>query len=121
MTLAYYGRVMPSRLLPSALCKWEEGTCLTVLRTSYARVFGVPNSLLGILFYLVMLGGTGYVETHPAVLHGLLAAATSAVLLGAYLITALRVRLRASCPLCYVGHAVNTALLVLVGSLALRG
>ena len=120
MTLAYYGRVIPSRLLPAALCKRGEGTCLTVLHTPYARTFGVPNSLLGILFYLVMLGGVGYVGTHPAVLYSLSAAAGAAFLFGIYLIYALRFRLRASCPLCYLGHAVNTALMVLVGTSALR-
>jgi uncharacterized membrane protein len=51
-TLAYYGRV-ESREVPAALCQHEERACITILETPYARLLGVPNSLLGIGFYLL--------------------------------------------------------------------
>ena len=113
MTLAYYGRVIPSRFLPSALCRREERSCRTVLRTPYARALGVPNSLLGTVYYLGMSAGVICLPRLPWVLYGLLMAATVAFSFGIYLIYALRVRLRVGCPLCYLAHFLNTALLLL--------
>jgi hypothetical protein len=40
------------------------------------------------------------------------------VLLGSYLICALRRKLHVDCPLCYTAHAINAALLVLLVLLA---
>src|SRR5437870_8366808 len=54
-TFAYYGRVKKARWVPAALCARERSNCVTVVQTPYARVFGVPNSLLGIIYYLLMI------------------------------------------------------------------
>lgn len=122
-TFAYYGRVRKWRWIPAILCPREGASCLTVLRTPYARVLGVPNSVLGILYYLLVIAGAligfngpsryegGYPWVWPA--RFVLAASVATVLLGCYLIYALRRKLRVHCPLCYVAHAINTALLVL--------
>lgn len=100
-TLAYYGRVT-SREVPPAMCRREEQTCVTVLQTPYARLLGVPNSLLGVGFYLL----TALVAV--LALAGLLprwlwlatvVAAALTVLLAPYLVWALLVRLKTSCRL----------------------
>jgi uncharacterized membrane protein len=44
----------------------------------------------------------------------LTAAAAVAVVLGGYLVYALRQKLHTDCPLCYLAHGLNIALLVLV-------
>src|SRR5713226_1845446 len=54
-TFAYYGRVRGARWIPEVLCAREGSSCVTVLQTPYARVFGVPNSLLGIFYYLLLI------------------------------------------------------------------
>src|SRR5579859_8205103 len=55
-TFAYYGRIKKARWVPEILCAREGSSCVTVVQTSYARVFGVPNSLLGIVYYLFLIG-----------------------------------------------------------------
>ena len=122
-TLAYYGRVRKARWVPAALCAREGSNCVAVVRTFYARVFGVPNSLLGIAYYLALIGWilAGGARASPAntvLLHAawwlLVAASGIAVALGLYLIHALWRILHVHCPLCYAAHAINLGLLALL-------
>ena len=113
-TLEFYGWVEASSLIPGSLCRTDESGCLSVIRTPYACVFGLPNSLLGIGFYLAMMAGLPFMADALALRMTLLAAEVLVFLVGVYLIYVLRVRLRASCPLCYLAHGVNTAILVLM-------
>lgn len=119
--LAYYGRVGPMPGIPNFCRRSEENLCLTVLRTPYARVFGPPNASLGVFFYLA--------NACVAVLWSLgslprwlwqadLAVSGSTLLFGVYLIWAL-LKLRMPCPLCYLGHATNLAIFIIL--LAGRG
>lgn len=128
-TFAYYGRVRKVRWVPAILCAREGSNCVTVVQTPYARIFGVPNSLLGIFFYLVVIAWTalaiwlepmwGLPDTHWLVIlgEGLVAAAAFAVLTGVYLIYSLIAKLHVHCPLCYTAHAINALLLVLIAIL----
>ena len=50
-TFAYYGRARKLKWVPEVLCAREGSSCVTVVKTPYARVFGVPNSLLGVFYY----------------------------------------------------------------------
>lgn len=119
-TFAYYGRIKKARWVPAVLCAREGSSCVTVVQTPYARVFGVPNSLLGIIYYLLMIVSAfkqwaihlTYVVVSSIQL--LTVASTITVLLGFYLIYALRRKLHTHCPLCYLGHAINAALFVLL-------
>jgi len=124
-TFAYYGRIRKARWVPEVLCAREDSSCVTVVRTPYARVFGIPNSLLGILYYLCLLVWIGFLPRHlnisgqifrPFETVGLwlLGASLLTVLLGFYLVFALRRILGVDCPLCYAAHAINLALLVLL-------
>ena len=135
-TFAYYGRIKHSRWIPEIFCAREGSSCVTVVQTPYARVFGVPNSLLGIGYYAFVFGWilddvTGWVSheylsavdfdlagvhLHFSSLLGFCLAVASAgtVILGFYLIYALRRILYIDCPLCYTAHAINLALFVLL-------
>ena len=124
-TFAYYGRIRKARWVPQLLCAREGSSCVTVVRTPYARVFGIPNSLLGSLYYLFLLVWIGAVPRHlnmagqifrPFETVGLwlLGASLLTVLLGFYLVYALRHVLGVHCPLCYAAHAINLALFVLL-------
>jgi uncharacterized membrane protein len=121
-TFAYYGRVRKSRWVPEVLCAREGSSCVTVVQTPYARVFGVPNSLLGIFYYLLIIGyalwGQGLAIPWGRVLvplSRLLAVISAAtVVFGSYLIYALRRKLGVDCSMCYTAHAINAALLVLL-------
>ncbi len=129
-TFAYYGRVRKARWVPEILCAREGSSCVTVLQTPYARVFGVPNSLLGIFYYLLLVGwavwarrlrvlrGGDIMEVLPPSWMVLVVVSAVTVGLGSYLIYALRRKLHTDCPLCYTAHAINTALFVLLILLA---
>ena len=124
-TFAYYGRIRKARWIPEIVCAREGSSCVTVVQTPYARVFGMPNSLLGTVYYLVVMGWV-LVAPHgeiynrgvilPLVTFTWVLAALSAVTvgLGCYLVYALRWILHIDCPLCYTAHAINSALLVLL-------
>jgi len=127
-TFAYYGRVKHSRWIPELFCAREGSSCVTVVQTPYARVFGVPNSLLGVVYYIgLLIWLPSRLEGLWALPFGLLVmiiptalivASAITVLLGFYLVYALRVKLRIDCPLCYTAHAINLAIFVLLANLA---
>ncbi len=98
-TLAYYGG-LKSRDVPAAMCRRDERTCVTVLRTPYARLLGVPNSLLGVGFYLLtaLVAGLALAGALPRGLWvAAVAAAAVTVLLVPYLVWALLARLKTWC------------------------
>ncbi|HXX23304.1 MAG TPA: vitamin K epoxide reductase family protein [Terriglobia bacterium] len=124
-TFAYYGRIRKARWVPEILCAREGSNCVTVVRTPYGRVFGLPNSVLGIVYYVLLVVWIVFVPHHLTVLgHALrpfetlglvlLGASLCTVVLGFYLIYALRRILYTDCPLCYAAHAINIALFVLL-------
>ena len=123
-TLTYYGRIRKARWVPEILCARVDSSCVTVVQTPYARVFGVPNSLLGIFYYLLVIVATARSLDLPSCFHGgyqiitlfhvVFPASLATVLLGFYLIHALRRKLHIDCPLCYTAHAINAALVLLL-------
>jgi uncharacterized membrane protein len=126
---AYYGRVKKARWVPEALCAREGSNCVTVVRTRYGSLLGVPNSLLGGVYYLALILWAGAAPSASAsllragVIHFLnwllVVVAAATVAMGFYLVYALRRILRTDCPLCYIAHAINAALLVLLVEAAL--
>lgn len=125
-TLAFYGRVENARWVPEILCAREGSSCVTVVKTPYAHVFGWPNSLFGIVYYMVLIGWTLIPAAWLVTLDLkvpplsflfrflLTSASCIAVVLGSYLVYALRAKLHTDCPLCYLAHSINAVLLVLV-------
>lgn len=125
-TLAFYGRVENARWVPEILCAREGSSCVTVVKTQYARVFGWPNSLFGMVYYVALIGWTLIpgewltvvdlkVPPLAYLLRFLLTSASCiAVVLGGYLVYALREKLHTDCPLCYLAHSINAVLVVLV-------
>jgi uncharacterized membrane protein len=130
-TFAYYGRIRKARWVPEILCARDGSSCVTVVQSPYARVFGVPNSLLGIVYYLLLIAGALgnwpffridlYIHNIYVVSFGmrlLILISAGTIILGFYLIYALRRKLHVDCPLCYTAHAINVALFVLLIALA---
>ncbi len=113
-TFAYYGRIKKARWVPEILCAREGSNCVTVVQTPYARVLGVPNSLLGIVYYLLVIVWALAGPVIPTMGWALIGASAATVVLGFYLIYSLRHKLYIDCPLCYTAHAINAVLLVLL-------
>ncbi len=118
---AYFIGVSYRWLAPDApwiprVCRMDEGTCARIVDTSYGRALGLPNAVYGAVWYLLVLGLAGAFLATGRV-YACLAfqlAAAGTVLFSVYLLWALRKRLEVHCPLCYLGHAINTAILVVL-------
>jgi uncharacterized membrane protein len=124
-TLVYYGVLEASTKLMPRVCRLEKRTCQTVLSTRFARVFGVPNSLLGIGYYMVVivLLCTGWIDAPGGVFGGrvgfelgivVVIVAWFTVLMGAFLTYSLFFIIKIPCPLCLAGHTINLDLAILL-------
>lgn len=108
---ALYGRyrVLPSWLTGPEICKLEDGGCRALFRAPQAALLGVPNSALALVYYPALAAGR--LAGWPAPL--LLAAATLALAMSVRLAHFL-VTNRYECRVCWVGHASNAALWILL-------
>jgi len=83
----------------------------SVVKTPRARLFGVPNALLGAMYYpalaIAVWWVRGLVEAAVLLAAVLFAAATSAVLAYSLLFVT-----RRNCPYCWASHGVNWILLL---------
>lgn len=90
----------------------------SVVKTPRAHLFGVPNSLLGSLYYPAVAVAIWFVRgPMPTIV--LLALVLGAAATSAYLAYSLIFVTRRECPYCWTSHAVNWWLLVLCGWLFL--
>jgi uncharacterized membrane protein len=112
--VAYHWVRPDTRWIP-AVCRMGKETCSTIVFTPQARVFGVPNSVLGQLFYALLAvvavaGGLG----EPLIRLLVLAASGVTVLLGVYLTYSLLFVTRVNCVLCFTSHALNFVVFVIL-------
>jgi uncharacterized membrane protein len=115
-TFVYYQRIPANYYLVPRICRMKESTCQTVLSTRHARVLGVPNSALGLLYY-----GTVFVKTAAGgwesggfVQELFLWISILVVLLSLYLSYSLLFRIKIVCPLCFVSHGINVLIAFLL-------
>jgi uncharacterized membrane protein len=113
-TLVYYGIIGANTKLMPNICRLEEHTCQTVLGTKYARVFGVPNSLLGVGYYVIVAAVLLVGGSASAFTIALLAVAWFTVALGVVLAYSLFFIVKIPCPLCLTAHTINLALAILL-------
>ncbi len=112
-TGVYYGYLRSDVWWIPVFCRMEQQSCVSILQTPEARIFGVPNFVLGLLFYgllvITILGNYG-----GFILDLLIATAIFTVILAIYLTYTLRVRLRTDCVLCYTAHGINTLIALIL-------
>lgn len=111
------GLMKPDDRLVPPVCRMDEATCARIIETRYARVFGVPNAVFGLAWYLLVGGAASYAlveDAFPFCL-GFLVVAAGTVALSVYLAWALLAKLKTVCVLCFAGHAVN---LLIFGAVA---
>jgi len=115
-TLVYYQRIPANYYLVPRVCRMKESTRQTVLSTQDARVLGIPNSALGVLYYGIVLLITVFGGwDRGSVVHGLfLWISILVVLLSLYLSYSLLYRIKIVCPLCFVSHGINVLIALLL-------
>ena len=114
--IAYRWMDPEARYIPK-FCQMGKETCASIVFTPRARVFGVPNSLLGQIYYAGLITGllNGFLWKSPFVWI-VLAASLLTVALGVYLTYSLLFLTRVPCKLCFTSHAINAVILVLLVS-----
>ena len=114
-TAVAYRWIRPDAAWIPSFCRLGEKTCATIVFTPRARVFGVPNSVLGQLFYPLITAGTveGFLFTFP-IFHLSLLASLVTVLLGLFLTYSLLFLTRVRCILCFTSHAINVVIFILL-------
>jgi len=115
-TLVYYRLVASdSRFLPR-FCTLSEGSCRTILDASQARLFGLPNSLVGLFYYALLLffALNVWVEVPMASARWLFVVSLVASAVGLTLADALIRTLKTPCVLCFTSHGINVVISVLL-------
>jgi uncharacterized membrane protein len=118
-TLVYYGKMRADGPAIPRVCRLENATCQSLIRRPEARLFGLPNFVIGLCFYLMVLafallpGGAA-----PLLERTLLVASGGAVAVGVFLSYILLVRLRTPCLFCLASHLINACIF---GLLIVRG
>lgn len=86
----------------------------SVVKSPRAKLFGgVPNSVVGLAYYLGLLASLAFLD-RPIVWGVALAAAVFAAGTSLYLAYSLLFRTRRSCPYCWTSHLVNWSLLLIL-------
>ena len=113
-TAVSYRWIRPDEKWIPAFCRLGERTCVTIVFTPRARVFGLPNSVLGQVFYAALVIGalTGRFEGGPLTLY--LLASLVTVVLGAYLTYSLLFLTRVPCKLCFTSHFINLVIFIML-------
>lgn len=108
--VAYRWMRADARWVPP-FCRLGEATCASIVFTPQARVFGVPNSLLGQIYYASLLAGApaGALD-EPWMRIAWLGASLVTVGLGLYLTWSLLFMTRVPCVLCFTSHGINAVI-----------
>jgi uncharacterized membrane protein len=114
-TAVSYHWVQPDATWLPSFCRMGERTCASIVFTPRARVFGIPNSVLGQVFYTVLIAAVlgDFLFTRPFVYFFLLGSFLT-VLLGVYLTYSLLFLTRVPCKLCFTSHGINLVIFVLL-------
>lgn len=115
-TGVFYQWFKPNVFWMPQICQLKEATCMTVLDTPRAKLFGYPNSLFGIFLYAYLILDIWFFSPQIAIV--LLALA---VLRSIYLAYSLLYVTKIPCPLCFTSHVINLALFLIILKSAISG
>ena len=115
-TLVYYRLIASdSRFLPR-FCTLSEGSCRTILDAPQARLFGLPNSLIGLFYYAILLFFVlnVWVGVPMESARWMFVASLVASVVGLTLADTLIRTLKTTCVLCFTSHGINIIISVLL-------
>jgi uncharacterized membrane protein len=118
MTFGYY-RLEPffsllGGILPGS-CRLDESDCVTVLDHPAAHLLGLPNALYGSIYYALII--LSIATKSSILLWGCRWASVLTLIMSAFLVYVLMVRMKKPCLLCFAGHIINAFLAVLLWNL----
>ncbi len=115
VAVTYRWMAPDARFVP-AFCRMDAGSCASIVDTRWARVFGLPNAVWGLGWYVIVAAAAlGAMPGFPTPwCAGLLVASGATVAFSALLFWAIVWRLRTRCPLCFAGHAINVAIFLVL-------
>ena len=102
-----------ARYLPG-FCRMGEKTCAAVVFTPRARLFGVPNSVLGQAYYVCLLAGVAAGRLWADWFWPALVVSLLTVVVGIYLTYSLLFWTKIPCKLCFTSHGINAVIFVLL-------
>ena len=108
-TGVYYKWFPPHVAWIPRVCQLKEETCITVLGTPRAKLFGIPNSVFGIALYLYLLAAWIFPFPQPLTLFLLAIALLRSIFLAYSLLFITKI----PCPLCFTGHVINLILFLI--------
>ena len=116
-TGVFYRWFQPNVFWIPQICRLKEESCMTVLGTPRAKLFGIPNSAfcMGMYAYLIFNLIIPFPWIVALVLLGL------AVLRSVYLAYSLLYVTKIPCPLCFTSHVINAVLFFTVFKLFISG
>jgi len=114
-TAVSYHWINPDAALIPFFCRMDERSCVSIVFTPHARVFGIPNSVLGQVFYAALIAAVlgDFLFTKPLIYFYLLGGLLT-VLLGIFLTYSLLFLIRVPCKLCFTSHGINLAIFILL-------
>ncbi|MDA2933983.1 hypothetical protein MYX82_06535 [Acidobacteria bacterium AH-259-D05] len=114
-TAVAYRWVDPDAAWIPSFCRMGERTCSSIVFTPRARVFGIPNSVLGQIFYTaIIMGILGDFLFAKPLFYFYLTGSLLTVLLGVFLTYSLLFLTRVPCKLCFTSHGINLAIFILL-------
>jgi uncharacterized membrane protein len=115
-TLVYYHLMRADSFSVPEFCRMDQRTCQSLMHTVDAKMFGLPNFLLGCMYYLVIVvTAIGvHIASDDPILGILVVLSLGAVLTSLYLTYSLVWKLRVNCSLCFASHAINIVIFILL-------
>ncbi|OGX06692.1 MAG: hypothetical protein A3G87_00980 [Omnitrophica bacterium RIFCSPLOWO2_12_FULL_50_11] len=113
-TGVYYKWFKPDVFWIPRVCQLKEATCMTVLDTPRAKLFGVPNSAFGIILYAYLIADIFVFPSGIALIF-----LAFAVVRSLYLAYSLLFVTKIPCLLCFTSHVMNVVLFLIVFKLTI--
>jgi uncharacterized membrane protein len=109
-TGVYYKWFQPNVVWIPQVCQLKESSCMMIIDTPRAKLFGVPNSVFGIGLYAYLI--LNLFVHFPVIIA--LVLLSFAVIRSIYLAYSLIFVTKVPCPLCFTSHVINIILLFTV-------
>ncbi|MGI6294512.1 MAG: vitamin K epoxide reductase family protein [Armatimonadota bacterium] len=115
LTMAHFGIINPATLEESAVCSLTDNSCEKAATSTSATTAGIPNALLGTVYFAAVLGVVGLrlILGRWFALYPTFAFLLAGLGFSAYLTQELIFKLQQHCPFCLTAHAINVFVLTL--------